>query len=106
VGQEAFLQILPVYIDHILYATMYSMSYIVLTSSTDSGFVTEVYHINGEGKDAGVVFSEMQGRENKVESRMDLAMRRTMFPEGFGYRSETGGLLDALRVLDVQTIRQ
>ena len=23
VGQEAFLQILPVYIDHILYATMY-----------------------------------------------------------------------------------
>ena len=37
---------------------------------------------------------------------MELATQRLMFPEGSGYRSETGGLMEALRVLDVQTIRE
>jgi len=37
---------------------------------------------------------------------MELARQRLMFPEGSGYRSETGGLMEALRVLDVQTIRE
>lgn len=30
---------------------------------TDSAYITEVHHINGEGQDAGVVYSEMKGRE-------------------------------------------
>lgn len=74
--------------------------------STSSGCLTEVHHINGEGKDAGVVYSEMQGRQNQSGDLMELAMLRLMFPEGSGYRSETGGLMEALRVLDVQTIRE
>lgn len=52
---------LPIYVDHILHATM-----------DDAGFVTEVHHINGEGEDAGVVYSEMQGRENQSYDRMAL----------------------------------
>lgn len=48
-GQEGFFQILPVYLDHILFPTL-----------TESGFETEVHHINGEGEDAGVVYCEMQ----------------------------------------------
>lgn len=40
---------------------MYSVLYPTLTSE---GFTTEVYHQNGKGEDAGVVYSEMQGREN------------------------------------------
>lgn len=106
VGEEAFLQILPVYIDHILYATMYHPTIMSLMNSTSSGCLTEVHHINGEGKDAGVVYSEMQGRQNQSGDLMELAMQRLMFPEGCGYRSETGGLMEALRVLDVQTIRE
>jgi Zn-dependent M16 (insulinase) family peptidase len=78
----------------------------VFTCSTSSGCLTEVHHINGEGKDAGVVYSEMQGRQNQSGDLMELAMQRLMFPEGCGYRSETGGLMEALRVLDVQTIRE
>ena len=105
-GQEAFLQILPVYVDHILYATMWMLSRIVTDNSTSTGCLTEVHHINGEGKDAGVVYSEMQGRQNQSGDLMELAMHRLMFPEGSGYRSETGGLMEALRVLDVQTIRE
>jgi hypothetical protein len=74
--------------------------------STSSGCLTEVHHVNGEGKDAGVVYSEMQGRQNQSMDLMELAMQRLMFPEGNGYRSETGGLMEALRVLEVQTIRE
>ena len=43
-GSEGFLNILPIYLDHVLYPTL-----------TDSGFHTEVHHINGEGADAGMV---------------------------------------------------
>ena len=41
-GSEGFCNLLPVYLDHIFYPTI-----------TDSGFVTEVHHINKEGENAG-----------------------------------------------------
>lgn len=49
-GSDGFLRMLDVYLDHTFFPTL-----------TQSGFVTEVYHVNGKGEDAGVVFSEMQG---------------------------------------------
>lgn len=58
VGAEGFLQILPVYLDHVLYPTL-----------TKEGYVTEVHHVNAAGEDAGVVYCEMQGRENTGDSR-------------------------------------
>jgi len=33
---------------------------------------TQVHHINGAGEDAGVVYSEMQGRENQSGDLMAL----------------------------------
>lgn len=48
----------------------------------------------------------MQGRQNQQMDLMELAKQRLMFPEGSGYRSETGGLMEALRVLKVETIRE
>lgn len=48
----------------------------------------------------------MQGKENLVDSVMFLAMQRNLYPEESGYRSQTGGLLDALRKLTVDEIRQ
>ncbi|KAK3859607.1 hypothetical protein Pcinc_034292 [Petrolisthes cinctipes] len=85
-GSEGFLNLLPIYLDHLLYPTL-----------TDSGFTTEVYHITGEGEDAGVVYSEMQGRENTDNDRCYRAMLRAMYPEPSGYRSETGGIMKNLR---------
>ena len=52
----------------------------------DAGYVTEVHHINGEGEDAGVVYCEMQARENSGESRSHLAMLRAMYPGHCGYK--------------------
>ncbi|KAI0036602.1 Metalloenzyme, LuxS/M16 peptidase-like protein [Vararia minispora EC-137] len=93
-GQQGFLQILPIYVDHILYPTM-----------TKAGYVTEVHHIDPKGEDSGVVYSEMQGRENTSGDLMALRMQRLMNPPSSGYRSETGGLMEALRNLSVEQIR-
>ncbi|KAG0305550.1 hypothetical protein BGZ98_003958 [Dissophora globulifera] len=94
-GSEGFLNIMPIYIDHILYPTM-----------TEAAYYTEVHNINGEGEDAGVVYSEMQGRENSSGSIMDLHRQRLMYPENSGYRYETGGLMSCLRSLKAEKIRQ
>jgi hypothetical protein len=63
-----------------------------------------VHHIDGSGEDAGVVYSEMQGRENSAESRMFYELQRTMFA-GTGYAAETGGRLKDLRELTADTVR-
>ncbi|OLL24900.1 hypothetical protein NEOLI_001494 [Neolecta irregularis DAH-3] len=94
VSEDGFLRILPIYLDHILFPTL-----------EESAFTTEVYHMNGSGEDAGVVFSEMQGRENTSVSLMAAANQRALYPEGNGYRSQTGGLMEALGKLDNETIR-
>ncbi|KAJ6503445.1 Metalloenzyme, LuxS/M16 peptidase-like protein [Mycena vitilis] len=94
-GEQGFLQLLPIYVDHILYPTM-----------TKAGFVTEVHHIDPKGHDSGVVYSEMQGRENTSGDLMALRLQRLLDPPGSAYRSETGGLMEALRVLTVEQIRE
>ncbi|CAO3618389.1 unnamed protein product [Cunninghamella blakesleeana] len=94
-GSQGFLNLLPIYIDHILYPTL-----------TESGYHTEVHHINGKGEDAGVVYSEMQGCQNTGDDRIHLRMKRIMYPENCGYRSETGGLMERLRELSVEKIRK
>ncbi|KAG0304746.1 hypothetical protein BGZ98_005089, partial [Dissophora globulifera] len=52
-GRDGMAEILPVFLDHVLHPTL-----------RDDQYVTEVYHIDGEGKQQGVVFSEMAAREN------------------------------------------
>lgn len=93
-GEAGFLQILPIYIDHILYPTI-----------TKTGFTTEVHHINPQGEDSGVVYSEMQGRENTSMDLMSVQAQRLLNPPESAYRSETGGLMTALRKITVEQIR-
>ncbi|XP_056630340.1 uncharacterized protein C05D11.1-like [Diorhabda sublineata] len=85
-GSEGFLSLLPIYLEHILYPTLH-----------DEAFVTEVHHITPEGTNAGVVYCEMQGRENSAESRMYLTVARNIYPGKCGYSSETGGIMKNLR---------
>ncbi|CEI87571.1 hypothetical protein RMCBS344292_01981 [Rhizopus microsporus] len=94
-GSKGFLNLLPIYLDHILYPTL-----------TDSGFYTEVHHINGKGEDAGVVYSEMQGYQCTGDERIHHRMQQLMYPETCGYRSVTGGLMERLREISVDQIRQ
>ncbi|KAF2454784.1 metallopeptidase [Lineolata rhizophorae] len=94
-GWAGFAQILPVYLEHVLFPTL-----------TDAGCYTEVHHIDGEGKDAGVVYSEMQAVQNTQQELMELRARRLIYPEGNGFRYETGGMMEALRVLTAERIRE
>ncbi|XP_055378206.1 uncharacterized protein C05D11.1-like [Condylostylus longicornis] len=84
-GSDGFLTLMPIYLDHVLYPIL-----------SDSGFITEVHHISGEGEDGGVVYCEMQGRENTGESRANLQMLRLAYPSS-GYSAETGGIMKNLR---------
>ncbi|KAJ6263411.1 hypothetical protein Dda_1974 [Drechslerella dactyloides] len=93
-GWEGFSQILPVYLEHILFPIL-----------TDSGCYTEVHHVDGAGHDAGVVYSEMQGVQNEQDTLMALEANRRLYPEGVGFRSETGGMMEQLRVLKPERIR-
>ncbi|XP_050536252.1 uncharacterized protein C05D11.1-like [Daktulosphaira vitifoliae] len=85
-GSEGFLSLLPIYLDHILYPTL-----------TDAGFITEVHHITSEGKDAGVVYCEMQGRENTVNDIVYQSLFKKLYPGKCGYKSVHGGLKKNLR---------
>lgn len=85
-GSDGFLKLMPLYLDHILYPTL-----------KESAYITEVHHVNGSGEDVGVVYCEMQARENTGESRTHLEMLRAMYPGGCGYKSETGGIMENLR---------
>ncbi|KAF9884153.1 hypothetical protein FE257_002211 [Aspergillus nanangensis] len=94
-GWEGFAQILPVYLEHVIAPTL-----------TDEGCYTEVHHIDGTGNDAGVVYSEMQGVQNNSAELIDLAARRLVYPPGVGFRYETGGMMEQLRVLTADRIRE
>ena len=94
-GWEGFAQILPVYLEHVILPTL-----------TDAGCYTEVHHIDGEGNDAGVVYSEMQGVQNEQGFLMDLESKRLLYPENVGFRYETGGMMEQLRVLTADRIRR
>lgn len=84
-GAEGLLALLPVYADHVLFPTI-----------TESGYDTEVHHISGEGEDAGVVYCEMQARENTSYSLSSYELHQLLFPAS-GYKSETGGRMSNLR---------
>lgn len=85
VGKDGFLELLPIYLDHILFPIL-----------SDSAFITEVHHIAPSGDDSGVVYCEMQGRENTAESRSILELLRALYPN-CGYSAETGGIMHNLR---------
>ncbi|KAK5164100.1 uncharacterized protein LTR77_010191 [Saxophila tyrrhenica] len=93
-GWAGFAQILPVYLEHLIVPTL-----------TDAGYYTEVFHIDGKGHDAGVVYAEMQGVQNDQAELMQLGAQRLLYPEGNGFRYETGGMMEQLRVLTPDRIR-
>lgn len=93
-GWEGFKTLLPIYLDHLFFPTL-----------TDEACLTEVYHIDGKGKEKGVVFSEMQGIENQSWFISYLNMQETLYAKDSGYSSETGGLMSELRHLTNDQIK-
>lgn len=48
----------------------------------------------------------MQGVENTPDTLMTLEAVRRIYPEGTGFRYETGGMMEALRILTADRIRE
>lgn len=55
-----------------------------------------MHHVSEEGEDGGVVYCEMQGRENTGESRANYKLMQLAYAN-CGYSSETGGIMHNLR---------
>ncbi|PVH14974.1 uncharacterized protein CXQ87_005253 [Candidozyma duobushaemuli] len=93
-GWEGFQKLLPIYLDHVFNPII-----------NDEACLTEVYHIDGKGKEKGVVFSEMQGIESQSWFVLYLEYYRSLYSKDSGYSSETGGLMSELRHLTWDQIR-
>jgi len=65
--------------------------------------VTEVYHVTGSGEEAGVVFCEMQGRENSQDDLRDAAINAVMYPNS-GYSKNSGGVTHEIAKLTVEEV--
>ena len=92
-GTSGFLDILPIYLDHILFPQLRVEDYL-----------TEVHHVNGAGEDAGVVYSEMQG--SKFPTSVARAIKKLLYPGDSGYYALTGGGLKNLRTsTNIQKVR-
>ncbi|KAJ1978808.1 hypothetical protein H4R35_001750 [Dimargaris xerosporica] len=93
-GQEGMNNLLPVFLDHVLNPTL-----------RDEQFVTEVYHVDGQGQEKGVVFSEMAAREMTEADLMCQAVREEVFGPGCPYSYECGGFTKDIATLDNQLIQ-
>lgn len=93
-GWEGFKVLLPIYLEHLFSPEL-----------TDEACLTEIYHIDGRGKEKGVVFSEMQGIENQSWFISFNNMQKVLYKPNSGYSSETGGLTQELRKLTNDDIK-
>merc|ERR1719300_701974 len=74
------------------------MDHILFPLLREEDFTTEVHHITGSGEDAGVVYSEMQAKENRPGTLLYLELDKLIYPgTNISYHVETGGKLKNLR---------
>lgn len=86
---EGFLYLLPAFLDHVLRP---------IRTADEAAFASEVYHCRADGKEAGVVMSEMAAREHTEADMLDRELRRSLLG-GSSLAFEAGGLCEAIRLL-------
>ncbi|ORY06614.1 hypothetical protein K493DRAFT_18579 [Basidiobolus meristosporus CBS 931.73] len=92
-GAEGMINTLPVFLDHVLHPTL-----------RDEQFVTEVYHVDGQGKEQGVVYSEMASREHSEADLLDFHLRKELYRGMTTYSHECGGLTPDIATLTNEEI--
>jgi Zn-dependent M16 (insulinase) family peptidase len=92
---QGTINVFPVFLDHILNPTL-----------LDSQFVTEVYHMDHNGKNQGVVYCEMASRENTEADLLDLNLRRLLYQNETTYSFECGGLTPEIQKLTNDNIKE
>ncbi|KAJ2119643.1 hypothetical protein IW147_005709 [Coemansia sp. RSA 720] len=92
-GQEGAANVLPVVLDHVMHPLI-----------QDNHFATEVYHIDQDGRQQGVILSEMSDFAYKEQSVLSHSLRQMMYPLSSTYAWESGGLpqyIESLTTSDV-----
>eukprot|EP00916_Digyalum_oweni_P009909 GHVL01016695.1.p1 GENE.GHVL01016695.1~~GHVL01016695.1.p1 ORF type:complete len:1038 (+),score=284.94 GHVL01016695.1:205-3114(+) len=87
------LNILNIYLEHILNP-----------SFTEDTFLTEIYHIDSDGLQRGVVFCELEESENNSETICYKEIKKNLYGENSRYYYESGGImneLSKLKLLDI-----
>lgn len=88
-----FVDILPVFLDHVFHPNL-----------REAQFITEVYHVDGNAKEQGVVFCEMSGCENTEAELMDNNLKELLY-KGTGYSLSYGGKMADIAKLSNQEIK-
>ncbi|KAL7752513.1 hypothetical protein RI367_002047 [Sorochytrium milnesiophthora] len=94
-GSNGLKQVLPVFLDHVLHPVL-----------GDEHFITEVYHVDGQGKRQGVVYCEMKGREQTEADLLDYHLRQSLYGAATTYSFECGGKPAAIQTLTPDDIRE
>ncbi|UKK00565.2 histone acetyltransferase [Theileria orientalis] len=93
-GLEGTLQMLPIFLDHILRPSL-----------TEIGFMTDIHHVTADGSSSGVAYCEMKSRENHPDEMMSFEALDKLYPGDSGYKRNTGGKLSGLRSTSIHRVR-
>ena len=66
---------------------------------SEASFVTEVHHVNNEGRDEGVVYAERLEKEHTPHDTAHFELLRTLYDSDSGYHYNYGGCIKNLREL-------
>ncbi|KAI6229723.1 Peptidase M16 inactive domain protein [Aphelenchoides fujianensis] len=79
-GAGGMRKFVRVYADHLINPLL-----------TPKNYASEVYHVNADGEEAGVVYSEIQGYENDLDELVDRKVAELVFPSNPSFFVESGG---------------
>ncbi len=88
-GSDGALRFMTQFINQMLYASL-----------TEGDVLTEAHHIDGEGVDGGVVYSEMKGINAKTSWQLRSMVKQLLYPNNSSYSFNRGGSLEGLSTID------
>ncbi|CAF1645724.1 unnamed protein product [Didymodactylos carnosus] len=86
IDKYSILKLLPIYLDHIFNPLL-----------TNDCYLTEIHHINNEGHDSGVVYSEMQSCEQQADEILEQKLMSELWSKTSHYHYNYGGKLESIR---------
>ncbi|KAJ2849021.1 hypothetical protein IWW36_002930 [Coemansia brasiliensis] len=94
-GQEGAANMLPIVLDHVMHPLI-----------QDNHFATEVYHVDQDGRQQGVILSEMSDFAYKEGSVRLHSLRQMLYPLSSTYAWEAGGLPQSIETLTTSDVAE
>ncbi|KAJ2633519.1 hypothetical protein H4R22_000422 [Coemansia sp. RSA 1290] len=94
-GQEGAANMLPIVLDHVMHPLI-----------QDNHFATEVYHVDQDGRQQGVILSEMSDFAYKEGSVRLHSLRQMLYSLSSTYAWEAGGLPQSIETLTTNDVAE